>query len=197
MTSITWGDTGRYIPDRYVKIISSDGNSIEDEITGVLPIINSVHHKVHEGCHFSVSGFETLASNGSAVFGIVTPNSTKWLHMLYDVEGTTQTEFYIYENPTFTSGTVKTAMNSNRNSVKTASILIYYNPTITALGDLIYSRSSGVAGATPSKATTESNFQREDELILKQNTKYVFKIISKANDNIISYHGKWYEHTNL
>lgn len=36
---------------------------------------------------------------------------------------------------------------------------------------------------------------RESELVLRQNTKYIFRFTGKVNDSILAYNGKWYEHT--
>lgn len=197
MANITWGDIDRYVPDRYVMLISSAGTSVEDSSTGAIPTIDFFHKKIHSGDHFFVCSAETLASGSSAVFGCVTPNSTRWSHMMFECEGTTQTEMYIYEDSTFTGGSVATPLNNNRNSVKTATLSVYKNPTVTNLGTQLFFQSKGLEAATPSKASNEGLFSREKEIILKQNTKYIFKFISRGADNILSYCGEWYEHTNL
>jgi len=183
------------------KIIGIDylsGNSGIDASTETLQTITYEHHEIHAGSHFMICGFETLALNAQANFVIITPNTTKWAHMTFAVEGTSQTEMYIYEGATVTggTGTAVTAYNNNRNSATTSTMTILKNPTTTADGTLIYSQSKGLAGTTPSKASQEGIVGRDREIILKQNTAYIFRIISKDDDNIVAYCGDYYEHTN-
>ena len=172
------------------------GDSAIDRATETLQTIDYEHHEIHAGSHFYICGFETLADNASLDFALTTPDTTKWAHMTYDVSGTSQTEFYIYEASSVTGGTATTPLNNDRNSVKTSDLTIVKNPSVTTLGTMIYSTSRGFAGATPSKADAEGIVTRSREIILKQNTTYIFRVTSRDGDNIINYCGEWYEHTN-
>jgi len=181
------------------KIIGIDylaGNSGIDRATETLQIITYEHHEIHAGSHFYICSFETLDDGDSADFAVTTPNTAKWAHMTFQVEGTSQTEFYIYEGSAVTGGTATTPLNNDRNSANTSDLTIAKNPTVNTLGTMIYSQSKGLVGATPSKADSEGVVTREREIILKQNTTYIFRITSRQDDNIVSYCGEWYEHTN-
>jgi hypothetical protein len=165
-----------------------------DGTTNKVVSTTDTEQSVADGNHFYVAGFETLNSDASAKFA-VKPNADAALHMMFAVEGTTQLEFYIYEGATITAatGTPVTPFNNNRNSTNTSQSTLIKNPTITGAGTLIYSESSGLAGATPSRPNAIGTVTREREIILKANTQYVFELKSKAAGNILSYVGEWWE----
>ena len=178
------------------KIIGIDylaGNSGIDASTETLQTIEYEHHQIHAGSHFYICSFETLADNASVDFAVTTPNTTKWAHMTFEIEGTSQTEFYVYEGSAVAGGSATTPMNNDRNSAKTSDLTISKNPAVTTLGTMIFSQSKGFAGTTPSRASAEGIVSRDREIILKQNTTYIFRITSRQADNIISYCGEWYE----
>lgn len=178
-------------------ITDDDQDFLEmDDSTWALNTIDYAHHEVHAGSSFYVKMFETLADDATVNFSIKTSNTTKWAHMTWQVEGTSQTEMLVYEGAVVEGGTATTPLNHNRNSATTASVAVSKNPTVTSYGTLIYSASHGKAGTTPAVADNLGNVKRELEIILKQNTQYMFLIISRDNDNIVSYDGEWYEHTN-
>ena len=166
-----------------------------DASTLAVNTIEYEHHEIHAGSHFILTGFATLANDASLDFRFTTPNTTKWAHLLFKVSGPSQTELLIYEGGNVTVGTPVTPINSNRNSTKTSVMTLASGPTVTTTGTLIYSQSAGLAGTTPARAPSEGFVTRGSELILKQNTTYLFRITSRQADNIVSYDGEWYEHT--
>lgn len=166
-----------------------------DSSTNTLQIIDYEHHEIHSGSHYYVCGFEALADADSSNFSFTTPNTTEEVHLIFDVSGTSRTEFYIYEASTITAGDTITPINNNRRSVKTSNTVVIDGPTISAAGDLIFSSSKGFEGTNPSSARNEGLTDRNREIILKQNTSYIFIIISRDDTNIITFCGEWYEHT--
>jgi hypothetical protein len=166
-----------------------------DALTGSLVSINSEHHEIHEGDHYYINGFLSIDLDDEIVFGITTPDTDTWAHVTTVINGTSQIEVYVYEDSVFTGGTPVTPINNNRNSSKTSVITLVAAPTVTELGNNISSQSSGKAGVNLQKATAGLNF-RQNELLLKRNTKHIFKTKSKDDANIISYSADWYEHAN-
>jgi hypothetical protein len=80
-------------------------------------------------------------------------------------------------------------LNSNRNSINTSNLTILKDPiSITTWTKIVWF----LAWANRSSWAVS----RENELILKQNTIYLFRFTSLANSNAISFCGEWYEHTN-
>jgi len=166
-----------------------------DPLTNAQTNIGYEHHEIHGGSHFLISGFETEADSGTIKLGITTPAGLKQAHVTFEVEGTSQTEFRMYEDPTYTSGTPLTPINNNRNSSKTSILTVVKDPTVSDAGDLILIQSKGKAGTTPNRADLTANARREREIILKSDSKYLFEITSKDDDNIITFVGEWYEHS--
>lgn len=177
------------------QIVDSSGNTITiDEHTMAITNIMHEHHEIHEGNHYFICGFETLASDALADFVVQTPDTTTAVHMVFGVHSTSRLEFYLYESVDAGSdGSAVTPFNNNRNSTNTSSLVVSKNPTINSLGTLLYSQSKGLAGATPAGADSAGIVDRLKEILLKRNTKYLFRIKSKDNGNIVSYCGEWYE----
>lgn len=162
--------------------------------TGAVKSISYPHHEVHSGSHYFVKGYTTLDSGNDIDFCVVTPDTTKWAHMTFSIASTAQTTIEIYEDVTFSdAGAAVTAYNNNRNSANTTGLTIASERTIEASGTMISQTKFGT-GTNPSKIAPGQT-EREDEIILKQNTGYVFRFISGTDGNIIDYRASWYEHT--
>jgi hypothetical protein len=173
-----------------------------DDPTGARIAIEYEHHKIHAGDHFTISGFDGV--DGSLDIGDVvditvqTPSTgRKYAHVIWDIRATSQFEFYVYENAVGSGGVTHIPINNNRNSTKKSMLTIDKDPTITDVGDLLFSESTGLAGQPSSKAQTAGHSSRAHELILKANTKYLFRTIVRADNTIVNYVGSWYEQSGL
>jgi len=176
-----------------------EGSQGMDRITGATTTIDYEHHEIHGGSHFTLCGFDTIDEDETIDFVIQTPDTTKWAHMTFQASGTTQLEFNVYRTPTVTggTGTAQTPLNNNENSSTASTLTILRDPTITNAGtELPLGSSSGLQAATPSRANSEGLIGRNRELILRQNTTYLFRFTSRGDGNIVSFCGSWYEHTN-
>lgn len=173
-----------------------DGKSGIDASTEAIETIAYEHHEIHSGSHFYICDFDDLDTSDTVDFAITTPDTTKWTHIIFEIAGTSKTEFYVYEDATVTGGTSTVPLNNNRNSANASGTVLVKNPTVNVLGAEIFSQSRGRAGTTPNAATSEGIVNRSNELVLKQNTTYIFRIVSGDDDNTVSYCGEWYEHTN-
>lgn len=168
-----------------------------DASTQALSVVEYEHHEVHAGRHFYVSGFTTKDDGEDILFTVLTPPTGRETHMMFEVEGQSQTEMYIYEGSSYdasSAGAEVVPFNNSRVSSFTSVNCLRSAPVLVNTGTLIFSQSKGVAGATPSKAASEGLIDRDRELILKMSTQYAFLIRSKAAGNVISYLGEWYEH---
>ena len=166
------------------------GNIQQDASTHALITTEYEHHEIHSGSHYFVAGFSTVSSGDSAYFSVTTPNTNKWAHMVFDVSGSGILSTYVYEGSTVTGGAAVVPWNNNRNSSNTSVLTLNGSPSITSAGTCI---DSSKVGSGPK---TGGSIQRNKELILKQNTTYLYIFISGAASNIVSYNGSWYEHTN-
>ena len=158
-----------------------------DSYTHSLSTIDEEHHQIHDGNHYFIATYETLGSEDSADFVVETPDSSTEAHMVFMVEGTDAVSIEVYESVDADSdGTVQTPYNSNRNSSNNSVLTIRKNPTVNDTGTLLFKQRSG--GKNKIGITSRVN-----ELVLKQNTKYLYRITSHAVGNIVTYIGEWYE----
>lgn len=163
-----------------------------DAATMAMTIIPYEHHEIHEGSHFFVAGYTTLALNATIEFVVTVPDATKWPHMKFVWGSSNILTVEMFEGPTtVVGGTPVTPENSNRNSLTASGLTIVSDPaSIGTDGALIWSaswgskQSGGMAG-------------RDDEIILKQDTAYLWRATSGANSNVVTYEGLWYEHTSV
>lgn len=56
-----------------------------DAVTNSLLGIDYVHHEIHAGSHFYLEGHTTLGNGGTLYVKLVTPNTTKWGHFVWDI----------------------------------------------------------------------------------------------------------------
>lgn len=166
-----------------------------DTITHSLQTIDYTHHTIHDGSHYYYTNCVSVDSGLTQEYMIETPDTTEWSHFVFDIDGLGITEILIYEGSDATGTTLQTVFNSNRNSINTATTMIYkdISDSGTTDGTLIYCYKSGSA---TNQTRTNSTANHEEEIILKQNTKYLLRVNSTTNSNLINVHLSWYEHTN-
>jgi hypothetical protein len=161
-----------------------------DDSTETLQTIEYEHHEIHSGSHYYICGYDSFTNGQVVDFTVVVPNVTKWPHMTFSLEGSGALSIEIHEGATVdTTGTAVTAYNNNRNSDNTSNLTIRTGDAFTSEGTLIYSQYKG--------ANKQAGFiERDRELVLKQNTTYIFRITNEtALANIITWCAEWYEHT--
>ena len=165
-----------------------------DSATNALNTITYEHHEIHAGSSFTANYTVELGNGAVIDILVVTPNTTKWAHMVYSLICELETDFKFYEGPTTTNdGTGLTEFNRDRNSSTAATTVVSHTPTIAggAEGTLIRQKHFGSGKADGAEGHDVHEF------ILKQNTKYLFRITNgTASNNWISFILNWYEHTN-
>lgn len=162
-----------------------------DTTTHAVNTVQYEHHEIHSGSHFFVADYDTIANAGTVDFTVTTPNTTEWAHMTFSIQGSGALSLNIYKDSDYAAdGTAVTPINNNQNSSNTSGMTVQIDPTVTTPGTKIYGQYSGanrVAGI----------INREREIMLEQNTKYLFRITNEtAQDNVIAWDADWYEHTN-
>ena len=149
-----------------------------------MQVLDFIEQCINDGNRYMVGGYATIASGGTVDISFQTPDTTKWVHILYRGELSTSATIDFYENVTNVSGGSALPMiNKNRNSANASGSMLLINPTST-LGDRIDGFKYGSAGGQP---------KRIRKMILKQNTTYLWRIVSQAADNSFSFHGEWDE----
>lgn len=158
-------------------------NLYTDELTNSTVTIDYEHHTIHDGHHCFLCDFESLGLNDELNFSFFTNNTRT--HMTFEISSLLGVELNIYENVTVTGGTNVTAFNNNRNSEMEKMIELKQDPTVTSGGIRIFGSRQG--------SNREAGFvKRSNELILKNDTTYMFNIISLGANNVVSYCGEWY-----
>jgi len=168
----------------------------QDKETEAITMIEYEHHEIHSGSSFMVTYFDAdVDSTETSDILLVTPNTTKWGHLIWEISGTLVTTVYIYEAATTSAdGTGLTEVNQDRNSSTAATIVATHTPSVTSAGTEIYSKSFGTSSGPNAKSGGLSH--ADMEIILKQNTKYLIRVDSDTDNNRISFVLRWYEHTN-
>lgn len=168
-----------------------------DSATNTLQIIDYAHHEIHAGSHFFYMDYDGDVDTGAPkYYRITTPNTTKWSHMVFTLYSEGIGTWELFENPTVNAaGTAATVLNSNRNSLTPATLVIAYDATSTADGTRLKVWRTGSGTNAPSRVGSEAS--RETELILKQNEDYFLKFTPDADNAKIKIGLDWYEHTNI
>jgi hypothetical protein len=164
-----------------------------DVETHALITIDYVHHEIHDGDTFMYHDVtDSLGTGVSIDYMITTPNTTKWLHVSHDVEFSGAGTVEIYEAGDRVGTAAQTLYNRDRNSIKV--------PT----GTLHKATSGGTTDGTKivywkggaSQSKNSATHGTSSEKILRQNTKYIIRVTSRAEANVVSVSIGWYEHTN-
>lgn len=162
-----------------------------DKPTNAIKTIDYEHHTIHEDKHFFIVGYQFSVGQGDTIdFVVTTPDTLEWAHMIFRYVASAGATLQVYEDSSgVVGGSATTPINNNRNSNNTSSLSVVKDPTSVTAGTLIYSCTVG--------ATSSQGFiGRSEEIILKQNTVYLFRLTSEYGTNVISFNGQWYEHTN-
>lgn len=176
-----WDHDGKRITTELVDDYSSEIISIPHD-----------HHEIHDSSTYRYADAVTLASGASQDYLITTPNSTKWPHMTFIVDGTAVTTFTLFEASDKTGTTPQTVWNANRNSTNIATTTVHKGTSGgTTDGTALVIYSSGTA--TGSNANNPSIVSHNTEIILKQNTKYILRITSGTTGNLCNLFLDWYE----
>lgn len=181
---------------------SGDGQIDEvriDGSTNALIIVENEHHEIHEGEHYFVTGYQDPAINEVLDFTWQMPNTTKWIHWTWKISVENETLWEIYENVAVINPLANAIapFNSNRNSANLSATLMRYelqgslaaaNADTNVGGATLLE--TGIAGA----GRDAGNEERDNEIILKQNTIYCLRAIATAA-GYINFGMQWYEHT--
>ena len=176
-----------------VVVVDEDGDPISiDENTRAIATIEWEHYQVHAGNTFTVLEVTDLGNMAVRDILVVSPDTTKWAHVVWEIEHELETLIQFYRDTIYTdNGTPITAFNRDGNSSNTATTLVYHTPTITNVGTLVGTIQQGngkKAGGSDRLA---------NEFILKQNCAYLIRISNlTVNNDLIFMKLNWYELTN-
>lgn len=161
-----------------------------EKTTNALIAMEYEHTEIHDGSHYFIAGFETVGLSAEIDFVLTTPNTQKWAHLLFWIQSTKGFSLEMYEGASsVVAGTPITPRNNNRNFPDSSVIEVIKDPTSITVGTKIAEWSAG--------SNLRAGFvERTKEIILKQNTIYLFRITSLDATNLITWDSNWYEHLN-
>jgi hypothetical protein len=167
-------------------------NIEQDNITGALVFIDYEHHEIHDGDHFFYTDKVTLGSAGTQIYLLTTPDSDTFIHMTFTITGSAITQSDIYEGADRVGTTLQTAYNSDRNSSRLPLLLIHKDISGgTTDGVLLWTMQDG---SSQGSSRSGMSSQRDNEIILKQNTKYLLRVTSGTASNLTNLQIGWYSH---
>lgn len=167
---------------------------IDDMSHGMIQI-NHEHHEIHAGDAFRYSDPTTLASGVSQDYLLTVANTTKWPHFTFSVDGTAVTTVEVFRATDKIGTTLQSVNNANENSATLAGMTMHKGVSGgTTDGVSIFKHSSGTATGS---SKSEGVGLYATERVLRQNTKYLVRITSGTNGNMINFHAEWYEHTSI
>lgn len=168
-----------------------------DASTHSLQVVDNEHHEIHAGNHFTYTQVDADFDIADAVeLLIVTPNTTKWAHMVIHVSAELDTNIKLYEGATHTVLAAQTVHNNNRNSATANTTTINTHNDDGADGTLIFEDQFGISTGGGAAGTFSGGVTRGDiEFVLKQNEKYLLVVTSGSDNSSLSIRLSWYEHT--
>ena len=168
-----------------------------DKATHALNTIEYEHHEIHSGSSYFYADGITLADTGVQQYMITAPNTTKWAHLVTTINMGLAGTVTIHEAGDRAGDAAATVFNRDRNSANTAGVAVHKGITGgNTDGTLLYTGTFGSTGTPAGKGAVGGGARGISELILKQNTKYLYTITSAAADNGVAVEFDWYEHTN-
>ena len=159
--------------------------------------VDSVHHEIHEGHHFTVVVVDTdVDIAGPKYVRITTPNTVARMHFeaMVSADGAVLVEFY--EDPTLlAAGAALTERNNDRNSSVTSVATTFEDTTTQAPnndGTLLFAFRAGGTGVGQTRISAE--LSKRQEWVLKQNEDYLVKVTADADNTEVIVVFAWYEH---
>lgn len=183
------------IIDGKLQVEDKNLTNAKDTATNNLGIIETEHKEIHEGNHFFNSYL--LSMTGNATYDWVLITGEKYAHVTFTLQtAEAGFSFITYEGITANNdGTiVPNILNNNRNSANASTILFRLAPTgvVTIGSQQVRQGHYGTAAGTGN--SVGGSVTRENELILKPNTKYLLRITNlSAQANRMNITHSWYE----
>ena len=150
--------------------------------------------KTFSGTHTAAGNNATVMTDSAAAFTVDALIGWKIYNItdgsygiVTDNDGTTVTVAELV------GGTDNDWDTSDQYVINRSLVIVKLDCTVNSLGILIASLSGG-SGTNPSNGTP-GGASRDNEWVLRPNTKYLFRFTSGAAGNILEYNAEWYEHT--
>jgi len=153
-------------------------------------IIDTIHHKVHEGDYYVLNDLDEDVDIEAPKKWLLKTPTDKEIHIKIVMEANNSGKVEFYENPTVTdNGTEVSIYNVNRNSGNTSSLNFYKDPTVSG-GTLIEVRLIG----TDNNKTKIGGYANEgEEFILKKDEDYLIVFTPDNDGTKVLFNAGFYE----
>jgi len=185
-----------------IPVQISDGDRIAaiDKNTNTIQTIANYHHEIHSGSAYRVWAQESVTANTSHTLALLTPNSTKQIHLEALVTTANSSVLSLYEMPNAptANGTPRTPRNANRNYADNSSTqFVFEDSTLNLTANITLAHTHiGSTGLRPADPSFGGASESRKEWVLKQNTWYAIQVIdTSGNAQEMSIILDWYEHT--
>lgn len=172
-----------------------------ERLTNSNRVMDNDHNYIHEGRLFIYNEKFTSATTVAKAFSFITPTVASNIDIHYRPVIATSSgdkvDIELYEGATLSANGTdmkSSVINCNRQSSKTTQMQTFYSDsTISSAGTLI--KSAYIPGGTGVGGTVSGgSIGVQNEILLKQNTLYVVKVINgSGDDNTIHLQFQWYE----
>jgi len=185
-----------------IPVQISDGDRIAaiDKNTNTIQTIANYHHEIHSGSAYRVWAQESVTANTLHTIALLTPNSTKQMHLQGLASSANSSELFFYELPNAptANGTPLTPRNANRNYADNSSAqFVFEDSTLNLTANIVLAHTHiGSSGLRPNDPSFGGSSESRKEWVLKQNTWYALQVTDTSGSaQEISVVLDWYEHT--
>lgn len=176
-----------------VSPISLNGNYF-DSLSRSLLFINFEHHELHAGNMYEFTYTDGDFDSGDTLDYLIEVGDTN-AHLAMAIDGQLKTSISLYRGSTHTNGAAQRAINVNEKFGENNTTKIYASNNDGTDGELRFEDLFGIdTGAGINSITSGGGSRAQVERVLRTNTKYLLRIISYTDNNVLSIELRWYEH---
>lgn len=160
-------------------------------VTGVIAAHDLEFHNFENGRAFSFDHVYTLNSGELHQHALETPDTNRLCYLSLFTTPSDDAQVEVYEAPTYVRGSELFPINRNRNSSNASTSRIFDISSISAPGTQISYYRLGMGGG---RGNNPALGDKSAILILKKNTKYLLRLTSNTNGNIVSSSVRFFEY---
>lgn len=159
-----------------------------DPISKSMVLIAEPHHEIHEQRMYFYTDCITLGSSVVQDYMLTVPGTAIRRHLIFSFAGTGQITMALFEGGDRDGTILQTTYNHDRDSSSVSALTVHKG---VSGGSVDGTDIHPDCGGSNTKAGV---IERNREILLKTNTKYIIRITSGAASNLINFHLHWYEH---
>jgi len=170
--------------------------NVFEQFTQAFKVITNDHAYIHEGIMFVAFDKLVVTAGATGEYAFKTPENGFVHYRLAGINPSAdKVDTQIFEDATYTGGTLLEINNKNRNSDKESLTVVSKNPTFQTPGTLLPGFSSYLPGAEGTgQIRSGTDGKADSEIVLKQNTVYRFVLTNgSSSTSTVGINLRWYE----